>query len=212
MDKKIKVSRVPSRGHYDKETIYRILDANFYCHVGFVHEKYPVVIPTAYGRKNDELYIHGSTASRMVKDLSQGVDVCVTVSKVNGLVLAKSGFHHSMNYESVVVFGKAVLIEGKQEKLDALEVITNHIIKDRWDEVRETSDKELKGTVVLKLSLDQASAKIRDVGVKDDKEDLDLPIWSGVIPIDHIYGTPWGVDGRVDMPNSVLNLLKLKND
>lgn len=211
MDKKIKVSRVPSRGHYDKETIYRILDENFYCNVGFVHEGYPVVIPTAYGRNEDEIYIHGSTASRMVKDLSKGIEVCITVSKVNGLVLAKSGFHHSMNYESVVIFGKAFLIEDKQEKLDALEVVTDHIIKGRWDEVRETTDKELKGTAVLKLSLEKASAKIRDVGVKDDKADLDLPIWSGVIPIKHVYGQPWDVDQRVETPESVINLLKKGN-
>jgi len=211
MDNKIKVSRVPSRGHYDKETIYRILDENFYCHVGFVHEGYPVVIPTAYGRNDDEIYLHGSTASRMVKDLSQGIEVCITVSKVNGLVLAKSGFHHSMNYESVVIFGKAVLIESRQEKLDALEVVTDHIIKGRWDEVRETTDKELKGTAVLKMSLEKASAKIRDVGVKDDKADLDLPIWSGVIPIEHIYGQPWDVDERVETPASILKLLKKEN-
>lgn len=181
MTNKTKVKRVPKRGHYDKETIYKILDDNYHCHVGFVHEGFPVVIPTAYGRDGDYIYLHGSTASRMMIDLAAGIDMCLTVTKVNGLVLAKSGFHHSMNYESVVVFGKAELLTGKENKMHALEIITNHIIDGRWEEARLPNDKELKGTSILKLSLAEASAKIRT-------------------------GMP--VDTEMDWPDSVVKLMK----
>jgi len=185
MDKlsdKIKVKRVPKRGVYDKATIYRILDQDFVCHIGFIHKDIPIVIPTLYGRHDNDLYIHGSMASRMMKTMKEGVDISVCVTQVNGLVLARSAFHHSANYESVIVFGKATLVEGKAEKMTALEYVSEHIIKGRWDEARLPSDKELKGTMVLKLSIDEASAKIRTGNPVDDKEDYALDIWAGVIP------------------------------
>ncbi|MEM7370112.1 MAG: pyridoxamine 5'-phosphate oxidase family protein [Bacteroidota bacterium] len=190
MNPKTKVKRVPKRGHYDKETIYRILDQEFFCQVGFVHEGYPVVIPTGFGRHEDWLYVHGSTASRMIKDMSQGIDVCITVTKVTGIVLAKSAFHHSMNYESAVVFGKGELITDEVEKDFALKVISDHIIKGRWEEAREPNAKELKGTAVIKVPISEASAKIRTGGPVDDKADEPLPIWAGVVQIDQVYSIP----------------------
>ena len=185
-----KVKRVPKRGHYDKETIYSILDKEFICHVGFVHDGYPVVIPTLYGRHENKIYLHGSTASRMVRDLQEGIPVSICVSRVNGLVLARSAFHHSANYESVVLFGTARLIEGEEQKNQALLVVSENVIKGRWDEIRIPNSKELKGTAVLELEIDEASAKIRTGGPVDDKEDYELDIWAGVLPIIRNYGEP----------------------
>ena len=185
-----KVKRVPKRGHYDKETIYSILDKEFMCHVGFVHDGYPVVIPTLYGRHENKIYLHGSTASRMVRDLQEGIPVSICVSRVNGLVLARSAFHHSANYESVVLFGTARLIEGEEQKNQALLVVSENVIKGRWDEIRIPNSKELKGTAVLELEIDEASAKIRTGGPVDDKEDYELDIWAGVLPIIRNYGDP----------------------
>lgn len=179
---KVKVKRVPKRGVYDKATIYRILDRDFVCHIGFIHNNIPVVIPTLYGRHDNNLYIHGSMASRMMKTMKEGVDISVCVTQVNGLVLARSAFHHSANYESVVIFGKATLVEEKAEKMAALEYVSEHIIKGRWEEARKPSDKELKATMVLKLPVEEASAKIRTGDPVDDKEDYALDIWAGVIP------------------------------
>jgi len=182
LSQKIKVKRVPKRGVYDKETIYRILDQDFVCHIGFIHQDIPVVIPTLYGRHQNDLYIHGSMASRMMKTMKEGVDISVCVTQVNGLVLARSAFHHSANYESVVIFGKATLVEGKAEKMAALAYVSEHIIKGRWEEARKPSDKELKATMVLKLPIEEASAKIRTGDPADDKADYALDIWAGVIP------------------------------
>ena len=187
---KSKVKRVPKRGHYDKETIYSILDKEFMCHVGFVHDGYPVVIPTLYGRDENKIYLHGSTASRMIRDLQEGIPVSICVSRVNGLVLARSAFHHSANYESVVLFGTAKLIEGEEQKNQALLVVSENVIKGRWDEIRVPNSKELKGTAVLELEIDEASAKIRTGGPVDDKEDYELDIWAGVLPINRSYGEP----------------------
>ena len=187
---KTKVKRVPKRGHYDKETIYSILDKEFMCHVGFIHDSYPVVIPTLYGRKDDKIFLHGSTASRMMKDLQEGIPVSICVSRVNGLVLARSAFHHSANYESVVLFGTAKAIDNDEEKNAALAVVSENVIKDRWNEIREPNAKELKGTAVLELTIDEASAKVRTGGPVDDKEDYDLEIWAGVLPIERTYGEP----------------------
>ena len=185
-----RVKRLPDRGHYDAETIDTILDEAFICHVGFNAENGPVVIPTLFGRDGSDLIIHGSAASRMLRDLSKGVDVCVTVTLVDGLVLARSAFHHSMNYRSVVVFGKAELITEKEEKVRALEILSEHIIRHRWKDVRPPSDKELKGTTVLRLPIEEASAKIRVGPPKDDEEDYSLPIWAGIVPIQTTFGTP----------------------
>ena len=190
MSTKSKVKRVPKRGHYDRETVYSILDKEFMCHVGFIHDGYPVVIPTLYGRSGDHLYLHGSTASRMMKDLKQGVPVSLCVSRINGLVLARSAFHHSANYESVVVFGTARAVDDDDQKNLALKVISEQVIKGRWEEVRKPNEKELKGTMVLEVTIEEASAKIRTGGPVDDAPDYDLDIWAGELPVTHRYGVP----------------------
>src|SRR5215217_8016450 len=178
-----KLKRLPKRGYFDRETVYDILDEGFICHVGFAIDGQPFVIPTGYARAGDSLYIHGSQASRMLRALSEGIDVCVTVTLLDGLVLARSAFHHSMNYRSVLVFGRASVIEDKEEKLEALRALTDHIIPGRWAEVREPSESELKATTVLSLPLREASAKVRAGPPIDDDEDYDLPVWAGVIPL-----------------------------
>jgi len=177
------VKRVPKRGIYDLDQIKTILDAHFLCHIGFVHEGSPVVIPTLYGRKGDQLYIHGATTSRMLKTLQEEVEISVSVTLLDGIVLARSAFHHSMNYRSVVLFGKAKLVEGDQEKLDALEVISNQVITGRWEEVRLPNKKELKATTMLSIPIREASAKVRTGPPVDEKEDYDLDVWAGIVPL-----------------------------
>jgi nitroimidazol reductase NimA-like FMN-containing flavoprotein (pyridoxamine 5'-phosphate oxidase superfamily) len=183
------VKRQPKRGAYDAETIYSILDKDFHCHVGFVHHGSPIVIPTLYGRSGNKLYLHGASVSRLMTTLSEGIDVCISVAQINGLVLARSAFHHSANYESVVLFGKARLIEG-DEKMKALEVISEQVLKGRWDEVRQPNEKEMKATSVLEFEIEEGSAKRRAHGVSDDKEDMDLDIWAGVVPIRKVFDPP----------------------
>ena len=177
------LKRLPKRAEYDRERVYAILDEAFICHVGFVADGQPVVIPTGYGRIGNVLYIHGSAASRMLRTLGAGIDVCVTVTLVDGLVLARSAFHHSFNYRSVVVFGKARLVTEAAEKMAALHAFTEHVIPGRWQEVREPNDGELKATTVLALPLEEASAKIRTGPPIDDEEDHALPVWAGVLPL-----------------------------
>jgi nitroimidazol reductase NimA-like FMN-containing flavoprotein (pyridoxamine 5'-phosphate oxidase superfamily) len=181
--KRTQVQRIPDRGRYDPETIHAILDAAFVCHVGFVVDGQPFVIPTNFARDGEKLYLHGSSASRMLRTLSGGVQVCVTVTHVDGLVLARAAFHHSVNYRSVVALGRAVLVEDPDEKMHALELFTNHVVPGRWDEVRTPTEQEMKATSVLSLDLKEASAKVRTGGPKDDAEDYDLPIWAGVLPL-----------------------------
>jgi nitroimidazol reductase NimA-like FMN-containing flavoprotein (pyridoxamine 5'-phosphate oxidase superfamily) len=175
--------RLPQRASYERETVYEILDAGFVCHVGFVVDGQPFVIPTAYGRAGDVLYLHGSRASRMLKTLGAGVETCVEVTHVDGLVLARSAFHHSINYRSVVVFGRAEVVEDAAEKRKALRAFTEHLIRGRWDEVREPNERELAATTVLRLPLTEASAKVRTGPPVDDEEDLSLPVWAGVLPL-----------------------------
>ncbi|MCA1633813.1 MAG: pyridoxamine 5'-phosphate oxidase family protein [Acidobacteria bacterium] len=177
------LKRLPQRGAFDRETMYGILDEGFVCHVGFVVEGQPFIIPTAYGRAGDELFIHGSRASRMLKALRGGIQVCVTVTLVDGLVLARSAFHHSMNYRSVVVFGNARVVESDEEKLSALRSFTEHVAPARWQEVRPPNRQELNSTLVLALPLKEASAKLRTGPPVDDKEDYALPVWAGVVPL-----------------------------
>lgn len=177
------IKRLPQRGEYDRQTIYDILDEGLICQVGFVVEGQPFVIPTAYGRVDDRLYIHGSPASRMLRTLKEGVEVCVTVTLLDGLVLARSAFHHSMNYRSVVVFGCATLVEDAEEKLEALKAFTEHVMRDRWAEVRPPNRQELAGTLVLALPLTEASAKMRSGAPIDDEADYDLPVWAGELPL-----------------------------
>jgi len=184
------VKRLPKRGHYDRETVYAILDAGFVCHVGFNAEGQPYVIPTNYGRAGDTLYLHGSAASRMLRTLSGGVPVCVTVTHVDGLVLARSAFHHSVNYRSVVVLGTARLVEEPAEKMEALRIFTEHVLKGRWNDVRQPTEQELKGTMVLALPLEEVSAKVRTGGPVDDEADYALPVWAGVLPLETLPQPP----------------------
>jgi nitroimidazol reductase NimA-like FMN-containing flavoprotein (pyridoxamine 5'-phosphate oxidase superfamily) len=177
------VRRLAKRGVYDRAQIHAILDEGYLCHVGFVVEGQPYVIPTGYARSGDRIYIHGSAASRMLRTLDQGVDVCVTVTLVDGFVLARSAFHHSMNYRSVVVLGRARLVTDPDEKRNALRSFTNHIVPGRWEEVRQPTEQELKATSVLSLTLDEVSAKVRTGPPIDDEEDYKFPVWAGVVPI-----------------------------
>ncbi len=178
-----RVKRLPKRGVYDKAQIYSILDEGFICHAGFAVDGQPYVIPTGYARVDDQIYIHGSAASRMLRALDRGIDVCITVTLVDGFVLARSAFHHSMNYRSVVVLGKARLVSDPEEKMEALRHFTNHILPGRWEEVREPTAQELKATTVLALPLEEVSAKVRTGPPVDDEEDYSLPIWAGVVPL-----------------------------
>jgi nitroimidazol reductase NimA-like FMN-containing flavoprotein (pyridoxamine 5'-phosphate oxidase superfamily) len=185
-----RLRRLPKRGNFDRETINSILDEALICHVGFVVEEQPYVIPTGYGRIGDRLYIHGSSASRMVRSLSNGIDVCVTATLIDGLVIARSAFHHSVNYRSVVILGRAELVTDQEEKNLALEAITNHFVPDRWNDVRWPNELELKATSVLRLQIDEASAKIRTGDPVDDEEDYEMDVWAGILPLELKPGTP----------------------
>lgn len=185
-----RVRRLPDRGVYDKEQIYSILDEAFLCHLGFSVEGQPYVIPTAFARKDDLIYLHGSAASRIMRLSRETVPVCVTVTLVDGLVLARSAFHSSMNYRSVVVLGEAHLVVDPEEKWDALRRITDHIVPGRSAEARAMNEREVKGTGVLSLSLHECSAKVRTGGPKDEDEDYSFPVWAGVVPLHTVAGTP----------------------
>jgi uncharacterized protein len=188
--KRTTVQRLPARGKYDRETVFSILDEGFVCHVGFVVDAQPFVIPTNYARVGDTVFLHGSSASRMLRTISDGVQVCVTVTLVDGLVLARSAFHHSVNYRSVVMLGRAVPIESAAEKMRALEAFTNHVMPERWNDVRQPTESELKATSVLALPLEEVSAKVRVGPPKDDEEDYTLPIWAGVLPLRVVADAP----------------------
>lgn len=185
-----RVVREPDRAVYDRDAVYRILDAGFLCHVGFTVDGQPFVIPTSYGRKGANLFIHGSAASRMLRQLKEGLPVCVTVTLLDGLVLARSVFNHSMNYRSVVVLGNATLIENADEKLAALRVLSEHILPGRWDDSRRPNDRELKATSVLQVPIEEYSAKVRTGPPIDDPEDYAFPTWAGVIPLEIKAGPP----------------------
>ena len=178
------VKRLPKRGKYERESVFAILDEGFVCHVGFAVDGQPYVIPTNYGRLGNTLYLHGSAASRMLRTLSEGVAMSVTVTHVDGLVLARSAFHHSVNYRSVVILGTARLVTEPAEKMEALRVFTEHVMKGRWDDVRPPTEQELKATTVLALPLEEVSAKVRTGGPIDDEEDYALPVWAGVLPLE----------------------------
>ena len=184
------LKRLPKRGSFERETVYQILDEGFVCHVGFVADGQPFVIPTAYGRVGDRLYLHGAKASRTLRALAAGAEVCVTVTLVDGLVMARSAFHHSINYRSVVVFGRARAVESEGEKAAALEAFTEHVCRGRWADVRWPTAQELAATAVLVLPLAEASAKVRTGPPIDDEEDYTLPVWAGVLPLHVEPGTP----------------------
>jgi nitroimidazol reductase NimA-like FMN-containing flavoprotein (pyridoxamine 5'-phosphate oxidase superfamily) len=182
--------RLPARGHFDRATVNAILDEALVCHVGFVTDGQPFVIPTIHARAGDQVFVHGSAASRMLKTLQGGVPVCLTATLVDGLVLARSAFHHSMNYRSVVVLGDAQAVTDDREKWDALHAIVEHVAPGRWSEVREPSAKELAGTLVLRLPIEEASAKVRTGPPLDDEEDYALECWAGVLPLRLTPGAP----------------------
>jgi nitroimidazol reductase NimA-like FMN-containing flavoprotein (pyridoxamine 5'-phosphate oxidase superfamily) len=203
-----RLRRISKRGHFDRETINAILDETFICHVGFVVEGQPYVIPTGYARRGDTLLIHGSSASRMLRDLAAGIEVCVTVTILDGLVLARSAFNHSMNYRSVVVLGKASAITGDREKDSALLALSEHFIRGRWDEVRPPTPLELKATTVLSLPIDEASAKVRTGDPVDDDEDYELDVWAGVLPMQMTTGKAIPdakLKEGIELPSSVKN-------
>jgi len=182
--------READRAVYDRDAAYKILDEGFLCHVGFVVDGQPFVIPTSYGRKDDCLFIHGSAASRMLRQLKDSVLVCVTVTLLDGLVLARSIFNHSMNYRSVVVLGKATLVDQPEEKLEALRLLSEHIIPGRWADVRQPNERELKATSVLRVPIEEFSAKVRQGPVIDDEEDYSFPTWAGIVPLEMRTGEP----------------------
>jgi nitroimidazol reductase NimA-like FMN-containing flavoprotein (pyridoxamine 5'-phosphate oxidase superfamily) len=191
-----KLRRLPKRASYDKLAVNAILDQGFICHVGFAVEAQPYVIPTVYARADDTIYVHGSAVSRMLRTLTQQVPVCITVTLLDALVLARSAFHHSLNYRSVVMLGNARLVDGSDEKMRALHLITNHVVPQRWEEARSPNALELKQSSVLALALDEVSAKIRSGPPVDDEEDYALPVWAGLVPVETRLGTPID-DGRV---------------
>jgi nitroimidazol reductase NimA-like FMN-containing flavoprotein (pyridoxamine 5'-phosphate oxidase superfamily) len=184
------LKRLPQRGNYDRELINQILDEGFICHVGFVVDDEPFVIPTGYARVDDKLFIHGSQASRMLRALEKGIDLCLTVTLIDGLVLARSAFHHSMNYRSVVVFGRAAVVEERAEKMAALLALSEHMLPGRWSDVREPNERELQLTTVLSLPLTEASAKVRIGPPLDDEEDYEMDVWAGVIPLRLVAEAP----------------------
>jgi uncharacterized protein len=185
-----RVRRHADRGVYDATQVHRILDEGYICHVGFVVDAQPFVIPTAYGRAGDRMYIHGAAASRMLRSLEPGIDVCVTVTLVDGFVLARSAFNHSLNYRSVVIFGTAQLVSEPGEKKEALRCLTNHLVPGRWEEVRQPSAKEMQATTVLAIPINEASAKIRSGPPVDNKDDYPLAVWAGVVPVRTQPGEP----------------------
>jgi len=185
-----RVVREADRAVYDRETVYRILDEGFLCHAGFVVDGQPFVIPTSYGRKDASLHIHGSAASRMLRQIKDGVPICITVTLLEGLVLARSIFNHSMNYRSVVVLGKATLVDDPEEKLAALRILSEHILPGRWADSRQPTERELKATSVLRVPIEEFSAKVRQGPAIDDEEDYSFPTWAGVVPLEMVAGTP----------------------
>ena len=199
--KRTEVRRLPERGSYDRKLINSILDEALICHVGFVHDGAPVVIPSIHARVGDTLYLHGSPASRMLRSMRSGEEISVNVTLLDGLVIARAAFHNSMNYRSVVVFGAPRIVTDDTEKLTALEAITDHVVPGRWAGSRQMTEKEMKGTLVVALPLAEASAKTRAGGPGDDEADYDLPIWAGVVPLAMIPGEPIGDPLlRVDVP------------
>jgi len=202
-----RVVREPERAVYDRETVYRILDEGFLCQVGFAVDGQPFVIPTSYGRKEANLFIHGSAASRMLRNMKEGIAVCVTVTLLDGLVLARSIFNHSMNYRSAVILGKATLVDEPEQKLAALRILSEHILPGRWDDVRQPNERELKATSVLQVPIEEFSAKVRTGPPIDDAEDMSFPTWAGVLPLEIKTGIPIN-DPKLDISRAVPEYVK----
>ena len=207
------LKRLPYRGSYDRDLINQILDEGFVCHVGFAVDGQPFVIPTGYARLGDKVFIHGSQASRMLRTLGKGIEVCLTVTLIDGLVLARSAFHHSMNYRSVVIFGRAALVEDREEKLAALYTLSEHMIPGRWANVRGPNESELQQTTVLSLPIEEASAKIRTGPPLDDEEDYAMNVWAGVLPLSLIAKDPIAdprLPVNIDVPDYVIEYKREK--
>ena len=203
-----RLRRIPKRGSQERELIYSILDEALVAHVGFITHNQPFVIPMAYGRQGDRLYLHGSPVSRLIKTLEQGVDVCFTVTILDALVVARSLFHHSMNYRSVVLFGKATLVVSEQEKMFALKAFTEHMIRGRWQDARIPNAQELKGTTVLSLPIEEGSAKVRTGQPLDDPQDYSLSIWAGELPLNLTTGVPVAdpqLPSEIRVPGNIAN-------
>ena len=184
------VKRLPGRGAYDRAVVHQILDEGLICHLGFVVDGQPFVIPTIYVRIDETIYVHGSPASRMLRTLERGVPACVTVTHVDGLVLGRSAFHHSMNYRSVMVFGTATVVDDPEKKFEVLHALTNHLIRGRWEEIRHPSPEELRRTLVLAIPIQEVSAKVRVGPPLDEEEDYELPVWAGVLPLRMAASSP----------------------
>ncbi len=202
------IKRKPKRAIYNRDEIYKIIDSNSLCHVGFIHNDLPVVIPTSYGRIGSVLYIHGALLSRLLSELEKGIPVSVSIAQEKGLVIARSSTHHSMNYESVIIFGKGTLVSDKNKK-QALKSILENVIKGRWDEVREPTENELKATKIIAIKMEEVTGKRRDEGVVDKKSDMDANAWAGIIPINKEYSKPIPdsqLKDSLSLPNSIKNL------
>lgn len=207
------LKRIADRGLYDKDAVHAVLDAGLIAHVGIAPEGQPVVIPVLYARMGEEIIFHGAKASRLLKYVQAGGEVCVTVTLLDGLVLARSLFEHSMNYRSVVAFGKGRLIEDAAEKMEALRLISEQMLPGRWDDARQPTEKELNATTVVAVKIEEATAKIRTGGPEDNEEDYALPVWAGELPFWTVMGEPVP-DGRVregvGVPEYVRNWLKVE--
>ena len=206
-----RVKRGQNRATYDVEKINTILDAGFLCYVGYIYDGKPISIPMAYSRRNDKVYIHGSTANRMLLSILESEETSITVMHLDGLVLARSGLHHSVNYRSATLFGSLKKIEKDSEKTEILKWIVNQMVPNHWDSLRPMYQKELDRTLVVEFTIESASAKIRDVGVADEPEDYELPIWAGIVPIKQVAEYPISdnqlIDG-VEIPKHVLDYYK----
>jgi len=185
-----KLKRLAERGHYDKDSVYGVLDAGLIAHIGIAPEGQPFVIPVMYGRKGDVIYFHGAKASRLLKYVQAGGEVCVTVTLLDGLVLARSLFEHSLNYRSVVAYGNGRLVDDPDEKMAALKIISDNMLPGRWEDARQPTEKELNATTVVAVTINEATAKIRTGGAHDFEEDLGLPVWAGVLPIHEVFTAP----------------------
>ena len=201
---KNRVQRVPERGVYDKEAVYDIVDRALIGHVGFVIDGEPYVIPTLIARQDDQILVHGATSSRLMRHIQSGAPLCITVTHVDGLVLARSVFHHSVNYRSAVLFGAGEIIEDRSAKMEALRLFTERLVPGRWEDARQPNDVELKATAVAGVTIDLASAKVRTGPAGDDEVDYELPVWAGVLPVQQLYGDPLPddrLDPDVDLPD-----------
>ncbi|HBQ97814.1 MULTISPECIES: pyridoxamine 5'-phosphate oxidase family protein [unclassified Roseofilum] len=202
------VKRNPKRGCYDRATIDQILDEALVIHVGFMAHNQPFVIPMSYGRDGDRLYIHGAVASRMLKNLEQGIEICVSATILDGIVIARSLFHHSMNYRSVMLFGRATLVDDEQEKRHALKILSEHIVPGQWEQARQPTPAEMKATTVLAFPIEEGSAKVRSGDPKDDAADYELPIWAGQLPLKLTPGVPIPdsqLRSDITVPENLLN-------